>query len=45
LREGGRWRIDEIEKTLKPRWVMSKILSDALDAFPDGVPGGSDGGD
>jgi hypothetical protein len=43
--EGGGWRIDEIAETLKPGWVMSKILSDAPDAFPDGVPGGSDGGD
>jgi Protein of unknown function (DUF3828) len=45
VRENGHWRIDEIAETLKPRWVMSKILSDAPDAFPDGVPGGGDQGD
>jgi hypothetical protein len=45
VRENGHWRIDEIEETLKPRWVMSKILSDAPDAFPDGLPGGGDEGD
>jgi hypothetical protein len=33
--EDGHWRIDDIEETLKPRWIMSKILSDAPDAFPD----------
>jgi hypothetical protein len=33
--EDGRWRIDDIEKTLKPRWTMSKILTGAPDAFPD----------
>lgn len=33
--EDGHWRIDDIEETLKPRWTMSKILSDAPDAFPD----------
>jgi hypothetical protein len=45
VRENGHWRIDEIEETLKPRWAMSKILSDALDAFPDGMPGSGDEGD
>jgi hypothetical protein len=33
--EDGHWRIDDIQETLKPRWTMSKILSDAPDAFPD----------
>jgi hypothetical protein len=33
--EDGRWRIDDIEETLKPRWTMSKILLGAPDAFPD----------
>ena len=33
--EGGHWRIDDIEKTLPPRWTMSKILMVAADAFPD----------
>jgi hypothetical protein len=37
--EGGHWRIDDIQKTLKPRWIMSKILMDAPDAFPDGEVG------
>ncbi len=36
--EDGHWRIDDIEKTLKPRWTMSKILTDAPDAFPDAEP-------
>jgi Protein of unknown function (DUF3828) len=45
VRENGHWRIDEIEETLKPRWAMSKILSDAPDAFPDGIPGGDDDGE
>ena len=44
VRENGHWRIDEIEETLKPRWAMSKILSDAPDAFPDGMPGSGDEG-
>ena len=35
--EDGHWRVDEVEKTLKPRWTMSKILMDA-DAFPDAKP-------
>lgn len=39
LLEDKHWRIDEIEKTLKPRWIMSKILMDAPDAFPDAEPG------
>jgi Protein of unknown function (DUF3828) len=45
VRENGHWRIDEIQETLKPRWAMSKILSDAPDAFPDGMPGSGDDGD
>ena len=36
--EDGHWRIDDIPKTLKPRWTMSKILTDAPDAFPDAEP-------
>jgi len=36
--EDGRWRIDDITKTLKPRWTMSKILTDAPDASPDAEP-------
>ena len=36
--EDGHWRIDDIEKTLKPRWTMFKILTDAPDAFPDEEP-------
>ena len=39
--EGGHWRIDDIEKTLSPRWTMSKILMDAADAFPDAKPEGT----
>ncbi len=35
VREDGHWRVDDVEKTLKPRWTMSKILLDAPDAFPD----------
>jgi hypothetical protein len=35
VREDGHWRIDDITKTLPPRWTMSKILLDAPDAFPD----------
>jgi hypothetical protein len=35
VREGGRWRVDDVTKTLPPRWIMSKILLDAPDAFPD----------
>jgi hypothetical protein len=38
--EGGHWRIDEIQETLKPRWIMSKILADVPGAMPD-----SDGDD
>ncbi len=37
--EDGHWRIDDVEKTLRPRWTMSKILSDAPDAFPDAKAG------
>lgn len=35
VREDGQWRIDDIAETLKPRWTMSKILTDAPDALPD----------
>jgi Protein of unknown function (DUF3828) len=35
VRENGRWRVDDVTKTLPPRWTMSKILLDAPDAFPD----------
>lgn len=35
VREDGKWRIDDIAETLKPRWTMSKILTDAPDALPD----------
>ena len=38
VREGGHWRIDEIEATLPPRWIMSKILADDPAAFPDAAP-------
>ncbi|MEZ5874734.1 MAG: hypothetical protein R3D30_07830 [Hyphomicrobiales bacterium] len=33
--EDGHWRVDDIAKTVKPRWTLSKILTDAPDAFPD----------
>jgi hypothetical protein len=36
--EHGHWRIDDIEALLPPRWTMSKILTDAPDAFPDAEP-------
>jgi hypothetical protein len=36
--EDGHWRIDDVTKTLKPRWTMSKILLGAPDAFPDAEP-------
>ena len=36
--EDGHWRVDDVEKTLKPRWTMSKILMSAPDAFPDAKP-------
>jgi hypothetical protein len=36
--EDGHWRINDIEKTLSPRWTMSKILLGAPDAFPDAEP-------
>jgi hypothetical protein len=39
VREQGVWRIDEIRETLKRPWIMSKILSDAPDAFPEDQPG------
>jgi hypothetical protein len=35
VREEGHWRVDDVTKTLPPRWTMSKILLDAPDAFPD----------
>lgn len=38
VREDGHWRIDEIEATLPPRWIMSKILADDPGAFPDAAP-------
>lgn len=38
VREDGQWRIDDITETLQPRWTLSKILSDAPDAFPDAEP-------
>jgi uncharacterized protein DUF3828 len=36
--EDGHWRINDIEKTLSPRWTMSKILLGAPNAFPDAEP-------
>jgi len=36
--EDGNWRIDEVQEELKPRWIMSKILSDDPGAFPDNPP-------
>ena len=36
--EDGRWRIDEIQETEKPRWIMSKILADEPGAMPDAPP-------
>lgn len=36
VREDGAWRIDDIRAMRKGgRWTMSKILTDAPDAFPD----------
>jgi hypothetical protein len=35
VREEGHWRVDDVTKTIPPRWTMSKILLDAPDAFPD----------
>ncbi len=35
VREDGRWRVDDVTKTIPPRWTMSKILLDDPDAFPD----------
>jgi hypothetical protein len=35
VREDGRWRVDDVAKTIPPRWTMSKILLDDPDAFPD----------
>jgi len=36
VREDGEWRIDDIRAMRKGgRWTMSKILTDAPDAFPD----------
>ncbi len=38
VREDGHWRIDEIQATLPPRWIMSKILKDDPAAFPGAPP-------
>ena len=38
VREDGHWRIDEVQKTLPPRYFMSKILSGDPGAFPDAAP-------
>lgn len=38
VREDGGWRIDEIQETARKRWIMSKILADAPDAFPGDPP-------
>ncbi|MBV8427576.1 MAG: DUF3828 domain-containing protein [Hyphomicrobiales bacterium] len=35
VKEDGEWRIDEITSLKSRRWVISKILSHAPDAFPD----------
>jgi hypothetical protein len=35
VQSGGHWLIDEIQSMNKPRWVMSKILAGAPDAFTD----------
>ncbi|MGB9045072.1 MAG: DUF3828 domain-containing protein [Pseudolabrys sp.] len=35
VREDGNWRVDDVTKTIPPRWTMSKILLDDPDAFPD----------
>jgi hypothetical protein len=35
VREEGGWRVDDVSKTLPPGWIMSKILFDAPDVFPD----------
>ncbi len=35
VREGGNWRIDEIQSLRGTRWTFSKILTGAPDAFPD----------
>jgi hypothetical protein len=39
VRENGAWRVDDVQNTLPPRWTMSKILTDAPDAFPDAKQG------
>ena len=39
VRENGAWRVDDVQNTLPPRWSMSKILTDAPDAFPDAKQG------
>ena len=36
VRRQQRWLIDEVTSHRKPRWTLSKILSGAPDAFPDG---------
>ncbi len=41
VREEGHWRIDDVVKTIPPRWTMSKILLDAPDAFPDAPKDGN----
>jgi hypothetical protein len=40
--EDGHWRIDDIQETVNPRWTLSKILTDAPDAFPAPEPSGSE---
>ena len=35
VRENGKWAIDDIQALEKARWTMSKVLTDAPDAFPD----------
>lgn len=34
-RENGRWLVAELQRVKKPRWILSKILTGAPDAFPD----------
>jgi len=35
VRADGKWLIDEIEAVNSPRWILSKILAGAPDAYPD----------
>jgi hypothetical protein len=35
VREGGAWRIDDLQSLKSARWTLSKILTGAPDAFPD----------